>query len=660
MSLLNSPLNKNYQTQALELIVKMMLHCPAQCESSIKSIDGQLSYIVKINDKDINVSQLIRQANLNHLSLDEKDGQSYFQSKAPLMASEKVDISYDNSPKYMPLSHGEQLAIKDFTLSSNDINNFLYQNLIGFSDKSSQTVDLIFLSTMMMASGINKIEPDTIQPILYRGDSYISEEAIKAYINDIGDETAFTIDYGFKSMSNSDFVSASFAEGIFIIYDNVYAKDISGLSVHPLESEFVLNCSNMQWISHDILNEPLSFIKTLEDPETAETFEVNVTLESGTHVFHANAVNPLIYTSSNDYELAKSQFKEIFDVAQNSGINTDFITTFNMNIIDDINAEFATKQTYENNDTNYQDLQTYQVHDTIVNLYPANYVVTASIDANDDLWYLALRHGEYDAQVDLAVGEIFKYFLPESPEMHIVQDYVNHDYYIASKNIDNVSHAYPENSNFKNYGSISVLAYFVGETDYHGGNYLVQQYDTQTFNAIKIDHAESLDYEAISNPVTLDDILDNHWEFSDSITETEAYQNEQINMIHKIAQTPFDVFEGILRNHITSTQAESTLHFMNKLLESDFFENDIDSQNMILEYLDLFSEASKTGDDLSELGFTSLDQILERLNERHESFKDISAQLIQDDLANDSIDHYEMLNTKFEIMPDISQSEILF
>tara|TARA_R110002110_G_C13458087_1_gene717854 strand:- start:520 stop:2529 length:2010 start_codon:yes stop_codon:yes gene_type:complete len=633
MALTYGPLNKNIHTQSLELIGKIMLHCGSLFTTAIENINAELSYTVSFNNQTINVSELIRNANLNHIAHNPVDGELYFERKLPHINTSDIDTSYQNDPKYSSLSHGEQLAIKDFTYGSDEVNQFLYGDFMGMSGANTEMFDMAFLTTLMVASGLNKILPDIEQPTVYRGESYTSNNTIASYVNVIGNDSDFTQEFGFKSTSINEFVASSFATNLYIIIDNHNAKDIIGLSQHPLEEEYVINVEKFQWTSYEILEDDYNLIMTLVNPDTNESMQFENSLSVGTHILNANVINPLIEKTDEYNDNQLTQFIELYELALVNSLDIDFISNYNKKIIDSYSKQSHLDLIEADDTSESKDINDYTPHELILNGYPTNYVFTAEQDGQEDSWFIALRHNEYSAQVDVAVGSIFQYYMPNSPDSHVVIDKQNNDFYTASRQVENAIDAsyfsYPENSSFHNYGKISVLAYFVGETDFHSGNYILQELYPNHFEAIKIDSAESFDFCGIKNPIYIDDILDNHWDFPDIVTQSDSYQTEQIEMIHQIAQTPFDVFESIIKTHVTSSAAEGSIHFLNKLIdESTLFDGAPDSKEQVIQSIDTVAHAIDAGPTaLQELGFLKTDQLIEVMAQRHETFQDISSQL---------------------------------
>lgn len=276
----------------------------------------------------------------------------------------------------------------------------------------------------------------------------------------------------------------------------------------------------------------------------------------------------------------------------------------------------------------YESLNEYHMINIVVNNYPANYVFSAYKDDNpDEIWYLALRHGEYSAQVDKAVSDIFRNTIPSTPEATIVVDAPNNDFYLSSRevthliktiDIDLIEHPPLY------FGSVSVLSHFLAESDIHSGNMLISQQDNIISH--KIDNAESLDTEILTLPLdfTIDDILDNHWSLPKEIVEHPNYANEQLAMLELIAKTPFEDFSNIILNTVTASKKEETIHFLNKLLQSPLA--DAENKEHLKESIKYLTE-----NQVPEL--YEINDIINFLALRHEHYqKIVSEDVISNDL----------------------------
>lgn len=255
---------------------------------------------------------------------------------------------------------------------------------------------------------------------------------------------------------------------------------------------------------------------------------------------------------------------------------------------------------------------------------------------------MALRHGAFSAQVDKAVGQIIRLYTPQhTPEILIVQN--NDDYYVATKEIPNITSEISAFFAPIGFGQASVLSFFVGESDIHSGN-LIYSADSQNLYAHKIDHAESLNPAVLAEPVTLQDIFDNHWNLPTSVTSHSNYQNEQICTLLEISKTPFEVYRDIINTTITSTPQAEAESFINKLLLSDLIDTDDKAElNLRLESGELESAEWSLKEDRLALLLT-----------RHDAFK-ASALEISNHEIPDLCPHFRIESEIFprlEVMND--------
>jgi len=263
------PLNKSLFTQGLELLTKCVLKDAKSIEfySTKNQFTGRTDYHAKIADMDINVSELMKKANFSHIQFD----QNY-------------------------MSNAEKSAISDYTGSAYyKINNFLWGKEVWNADLSG-----IFVKSMQIASGLNKIMPDTdYHSFTYRGD--------KPSYSDICDRIELIKQGGGISESEAFFSTsldretATWFSGDAVIYfEDRYGKKVSGLSHFPGEQEYLLEPSTLLWTKHECIN--------------------------GKHIFHARKVVPLVEGKDSPTHDDISMFNKLNDWAKNHGVNTDFIT----------------------------------------------------------------------------------------------------------------------------------------------------------------------------------------------------------------------------------------------------------------------------------------------------------------------------------------------
>ncbi len=253
------PANKTIHTKTLELLTKVMLYKPEAVSMKVQTYGNQSFITANVGDLKLNVSDIMKQCNFHHLTLNKQDSSHYYNQG---MASKEA-YRGTTSP-YQALTKAEQSAIENFTSSHgcNEINNLLYGNLNQVSNLKDA-----FLDAMMMSSGLNKIAPDLDQKMTYRGESSTSEAEIQARIA-LVEEQMYSQETAFKSTTTDDFIAECFAgNNCLLKIMNSSGKDISELSLFPSEEEYVLNVEKLQWLSHETIN--------------------------GMHVFTVQVINPL-------------------------------------------------------------------------------------------------------------------------------------------------------------------------------------------------------------------------------------------------------------------------------------------------------------------------------------------------------------------------------
>ncbi len=310
--------------------------------------------------------------------------------------------------------------------------------------------------------------------------------------------------------------------------------------------------------------------------------------------------------------------------------------------------------------SSYEAFDQYEPIDLLIDAIPANHVVEAKHKVTGERYFLALRHGEYSAQVDKAVSDIYRRYVPTTPETHIVQQ--ENNFYIASKAVEN-------NVDYQNipvanacftpfyFGSNSVLSHFVGASDIHLGNLLISTEDNSNFYSHSIDNAESLndenlqsaqlksqdessaedsnscevefpefrvdeldllDFEPKSQPeaFSVDDIFANHWKLPPVIVNHYQFKKEQTATLSAIANTPFSEFAQILRSNVTASHRVEVLSFMEKLLQHNMIASK-SVRNQIVEKL----QKQESFPKLSEIEDTIA--LLEKRHQRYVTLKPI-------------------------------------
>lgn len=207
----------------------------------------------------------------------------------------------------------------------------------------------------------------------------------------------------------------------------------------------------------------------------------------------------------------------------------------------------------------------------------------------EDTYHIALRHGEFHAQVDKALSEIHRFFIGYGPTVYIIQD--GKDFYVASRTIRNLQHysnlkqdstgvlSYIDDDvtklyNAKNLAGFVALAYFFGQSDIHSRNWGIQQQPNGLF-AYKIDDADALDKDILSEIITKEAISsltdhnnENDYSFSlpQALLTSPVFQKELSEMFKKIASTDFSQIKAILKENITTHSATTLLWMQEKFL----------------------------------------------------------------------------------------------
>ncbi|STX55801.1 Uncharacterised protein [Legionella beliardensis] len=240
----------------------------------------------------------------------------------------------------------------------------------------------------------------------------------------------------------------------------------------------------------------------------------------------------------------------------------------------------------------------------------------------DNEFFILYRRSEYAAQVELACAKIFQYLMGYGLDMEIVQD--NNQFFVSSRKIKNFVEGCDGLSDqdalrVKGLISVFIIWYFIGQTDTHSGNYGLAESDNKLL-AFGLDMAEALDFEMLKKPLELltlkkipyyveenyegvsEDILSKHF------VASKNFQNEKFAMIKLIADTPFEVFESIIRNTITSSFSIHKRIMLEKCLA---YTEDEPSRETILAMLSSPDEPEDY----------SVEALIAHLKSRHEQWK---------------------------------------
>lgn len=293
MNFTYGPLVKSVFTQELELFAKCLLAQPDKIQLDYKNHGQKNTLHGIVGNLEINLSGLFKKADFSHIQLDQIDSEYY----TNIMVRNDV---IDNVPdKYKELTNAEVNAIRAYTGAAySNMNDILYGNkLYTYHDATAQVS--VFLRTMMVASGLNKIESETSLDVpTYRGEKLplAQLEERKHLIDEGGDITDST---AFWSTSTKFNIACDFAMGSIVHLDAPYGKDIKDISYVPHEDELLLTPSPIYWTSYEKID--------------------------GIYHFYGKVVAALETQAESTAEDIEA-FQQLLNWATEQGINTDFIT----------------------------------------------------------------------------------------------------------------------------------------------------------------------------------------------------------------------------------------------------------------------------------------------------------------------------------------------
>lgn len=249
-------------------------------------------------------------------------------------------------------------------------------------------------------------------------------------------------------------------------------------------------------------------------------------------------------------------------------------------------------------------------------------------------FYLLYRRSEYAAQIELACAKIFKRLMGYGPEMEIVKD--KDEFYIASRKIRNFMTGCPRFESSEEYKKIRGLAsvwiiwYFLCQSDTHSGNYGTSTNKKENL-AFGLDMAEALDFKMMESPVTLlalnkiPYIVEEHFfgMSEDSLpcdyVASENFQQEKKLMIQLIGSTPFEVFESIIRETVTSDYYTHQKVMMAKLIK-------------LTEDPQVIHSMTKELSKIAPQQF-SIDALIQLLKNRHQQWQHVMTEELEQDFS---------------------------
>lgn len=248
--MLQGPLIKDLFTYELEWIAKYTLRNPKECVYSIK----KNNLYVNIKKHNINLSKLIKNAELGHLAFSEED--SFAFSTQKLLSQDIIDFLKEPLPvNYLlsekTLTDAEKLAINYYSDEGHTvINSILHGNPNEEKiDEHSNILDA-FLHIIFLASGLSKImpswtrDPESLDTPLksFRGEEHTTHEELKQRTKKLSNNIDGIIQSqsGFTSTSSEQDVASEFTKKLSRIeYAELYGKNIQPLSVYKQEKEYL-------------------------------------------------------------------------------------------------------------------------------------------------------------------------------------------------------------------------------------------------------------------------------------------------------------------------------------------------------------------------------------------------------------------------------------
>ncbi len=281
------PLNMSLATQLLVLIIKLTIGAHQEVVYTIaKNQQGVDTLYCKIDDINIDLSALLKKANLTHITLSITDSEKY---TALFPVVKKT---------YPKLTAAESYALWKYTTPKHFVINSLLRNdlskIKSFND--STTLKRDFILVMMLASGINKIEPTVGKKIAsFRGEKYITDAEIDLRKSLIQKGGGMTKEHAFLSTSKERATAKKYAKKSFITFDNLYGK-----SIQSKHYQFLLAPTCIKW-THCVIKNKIPH-------------------------FRGMVVNPLFEGIDAPTQTEVDTFNRVLTFATAKALNMDFIT----------------------------------------------------------------------------------------------------------------------------------------------------------------------------------------------------------------------------------------------------------------------------------------------------------------------------------------------
>ncbi|RUR20666.1 hypothetical protein ELY21_00855 [Legionella sp. km535] len=273
------PLNKNPYTYAFEHLISAFLDYQLgnNKEPVTFEIKDEILY-ARYQNEIFDMSEIIRFANMNHVTLRKEDAAHYekFINSGLAMELPRLPdldgIPTDNDYKEREKASSKPKALEQLNWSEKSAINIysggfyaLCNSLLRGSTEKVSSLDSRQLGETLchiafVSSGLNQIS-ETHPVHTFRVEDKFSEEYIEERIKAVEQGGLVTQEMGFISTSHekieSEFMRAMTEEGINsgvitgIVYSNVIGKYISSISKKPEEFEYLIPPTQMQWTGYD-------------------------------------------------------------------------------------------------------------------------------------------------------------------------------------------------------------------------------------------------------------------------------------------------------------------------------------------------------------------------------------------------------------------------
>ncbi|KTD25555.1 MULTISPECIES: hypothetical protein [Legionella] len=323
------PLIKNDATIQFEKLIKAVL--ATQTNPSAPPVDFEVEndkLFATFDKQKYDVSELIKNANMNHLQFNDKDADSYMallksdkcqyppalkgSSSIPTMADYEEQEKKGKHPEALKeLNLAEKSAINIYTGGFYGVcNKVLRGNVSGLTGCSSQEIGEILATSAMGCAGLNKVsesEPHQTFRIEENFDPDFTQKRIDA-VNSGGE---ITQEMGFFSTafapSDDKDTNEMYTEllnsggGTGVLLSDLRGKYVASIARKPDEFEYLVPPTQMQWIGHY---------------ETA----------NGSHFFHAKPVQTLTHLTEEQKKstLLKNQQEPAEKDAPTISASVDF------------------------------------------------------------------------------------------------------------------------------------------------------------------------------------------------------------------------------------------------------------------------------------------------------------------------------------------------